>query len=98
MYYKNASGIKLIRWNVEDIEVSYNDVTGDSTYFYNIPGPLRSDIIIGKKDVVEGTPQIFIQALRQQKGIVFSKDNLFHMKRPLAWQDRGWGISHPASA
>ena len=92
-YLKNASGIRLIRWNVEDIEISYNDVTGESTYFYNIPGPLRADIVIGKKDVVESTPQIFIQALRQQKGIVFSKDNLFHLKRPtLAWQDRGWGI------
>ncbi len=92
-YLKNASGIKLIRWNVEDIEISYNDVTGKSTYFYNIPGPLRSDIVIGKKDVVETVPQIFIQALRQQKGIVFSEDNLFHLKRPtLAWQDRGWGI------
>ena len=92
-YLKNASGIKLIRWNVEDIEISYNDVTGESTYFYNIPGPLRADIVIGKKDVVESVPQIFIQALRQQKGIVFSKDNLFHLKRPtLAWQDRGWGI------
>jgi hypothetical protein len=93
VYLKNASGIKLVRWNVEDIEISYNDVTGSSTYFYNIPGPLRSDIVIGKKDVVETVPQIFIQALRQQKGIVFSKDNLFHIKRPtIAWQDRGWGI------
>jgi hypothetical protein len=92
-YYKNASGIRLIRWNVEDIEVTYNDVSGETTYFYNIPGPLRSDIVIGKKDVVEKVPQIFIQALRQQKGIVFSPDNFFHMKRPtLAWQDRGWGI------
>jgi hypothetical protein len=93
VYYKNASGIRLVRWNVEDIEITYNDITGESTYFYNIPGPLRSDIVIGKKDVVEGIPQIFIQALRQQKGIVFSKDNFFHLKRPtLAWQDRGWGI------
>jgi len=93
VYYKNASGIRLIRWNVEDIEVTYNDVSGEATYFYNIPGPLRSDIVIGKKDVVEKVPQIFIQALRQQKGIVFSKDNFFHMRRPtLAWQDRGWGI------
>jgi len=82
-----------VRWNVEDIEITYNDITGDSTYFYNIPGPVRSDIVIGKKDVVEKVPQIFIQALRQQKGIVFNRDNFFHLKRPtLAWQDRGWGI------
>lgn len=96
VYYKNASGIKLIRWNVEDVEITYNDVTAESTYFYNIPGPLRSDIVMGKKDVVSSIPQIFIQALRQGKGIIFSKDNLFHMKRPsLAVQDRGWGPPLP---
>ena len=91
-YYPNASGIRTVRWNVEDIEINYNDITGRSTYFYTIPGPLQSDIVIGKKDVVESIPQIFIQALRQRKGVVFSKDNFFHLKRPtIAWQDRGWG-------
>ncbi len=91
-YYRNASGIKLLRWNVEDVEINYNDISGESTYFYTVPGPLRNDILIGKKDVVQDVPQIFIQAIKQRKGVVFSKDNLFHLKRPtLAWQDRGWG-------
>lgn len=93
VYYKNASGINVIRWNCEHIEINYNDVTGETTHFYTIPPQVRNDIVIGKKDVVEGVPQVFIQAIRQQKGIVFSKDNLFHMKRAtLAQQDRGWGI------
>jgi hypothetical protein len=91
-YYKNASGIKPIRWNVEDLEIDYNDITGESTYFYTIPGPLRNDIVIGKKDTVSTIPQIFIQALRQRKGVIFNPQMLFHLKRPtLAWQDRGWG-------
>ena len=30
--------------------------------------------------------------MREQKGVIFSKDNFFHMRRPtLATQDRGWG-------
>jgi hypothetical protein len=92
-YYKNASGIRLIRWNPEDVEINYNDVTGDYTYFYTIPQTVRTDITIGRKDVVESVPQVFIQALREQKGVIFSKDNLFHFKRPtLAGKDRGWGI------
>jgi hypothetical protein len=91
-YYKNASGIRLIRWNVEDIEVKYNPMTGEALYFYTIPPTIRNDILIGKKDVVEGIPQVFVQALRQEKGIVLSKDNFFHFKRPtLAQHDRGWG-------
>lgn len=93
LYFKNASGIKLIRWNPEDIEVTYNDVTGECTYFYTIPQTVRNDIMVGRKDIVESVPQVFISALREQKGVVFSKDNFFHLKRPtLAHQDRGWGI------
>lgn len=93
VYYKNASGIKTIRWNPEDVEVRYNDMTGDYTYFYDIPAIIRNDIVIGRKDVVDGIPQVFIQAMREQKGVIFSKDNFFHMRRPtLAGQDRGVGV------
>lgn len=92
-YFRNPSGIKMIRWNPEDIEITYNDITGEYTYFYTIPATVRNDIVIGKKDVLEQIPQVFIAALREQKGIVFSKDNLFHLRRPtLATHDRGWGI------
>lgn len=92
-YVKNASGVRLLRWDVENLEIDYNEITGESTHFYTIPGPLRNDITIGKKSVVCSTPQIFIQAIRQRKGVILSKDNLFHLKRPtLAMQDRGWGI------
>jgi len=91
-YYRDASAIRPVRWNIEDVEINYNDISGESTHFYNIPSPLRADITLGKKDVVESMPQIFLQAIRQGKGIIFSKSNLFHMKRAtLAWNDRGWG-------
>jgi len=92
-YHRNASGIRMIRWNPEDVEITYNDITGEYSHFYTVPAPVRNDIVVGKKDVVEKVPQIFIQALKEQKGIIFSKQNLFHLRRPtLATQDRGWGI------
>lgn len=93
VYFRNPSGVRLIRWNPEDIEITYNDITGDYTYFYNIPSTVRNDIVLGKKDIVETIPQVFIAAIKQQKGIVFAKDNIFHLRRPtLATHDRGWGI------
>lgn len=93
LYFRNENSIRLMRWSPEDIEVNYSDLTGEYTYFYNIPPTVRSDVIIGKKDAVEQVPEIFVQALRQQKGVVFSKDLFFHLKRPtLADQDRGWGV------
>lgn len=93
IYFKNESGIRPMRWSPEDVEISYSDLTGEYTYFYNIPPGVRNDVIIGKKDAVEQVPEIFIQALRNQKGVTFSKDLFFHLRRPtLADQDRGWGI------
>ena len=92
-FLKNPSGIRLIRWNPEDIEIDYNPISGRFTYFYTIPPTLRNDITVGRKDIVADIPQVFIQAVKENKGIVFSPDKLFHLKRPsLATIDRGWGI------
>jgi len=93
IYFKNESGVRVMRWNPEDVEVTHSDLTGEYTYFYNIPPTIRNDVIIGKKDAVEKVPEVFVQALRQQKGVVFNQDMFFHLRRPtLADQDRGWGL------
>jgi len=91
-YVGAPKGIRLLRWNPEDVDIQYNDITGEYTYYYTIPTPLRNDIIIGRKATVETVPQLFIDALRFKKAVVFSRDNIFHFKRPtLANKDRGWG-------
>lgn len=91
-YVKAPRGIRLLRWNPEDVDVRYNDLNGQNQYYYEIPVPLKSDITMGKKSVVESVPQLFIEAMKQKKAVVFSKDNFFHFKRPsLAGKDRGWG-------
>ena len=43
LYLKNPSGVKLIRWNAEDMEILYNDLTGEYTYFYTIPAVIRNE-------------------------------------------------------
>lgn len=92
VYLRNPSGVRLVRWNPEDIEITYNDLTGKYTYYYNIPNPVRNDILLGKKEAIENTPQVFLSAIQQNKGIIFSNTNLFHLRRPsLATTDRGWG-------
>jgi hypothetical protein len=91
-YIKAPKGIRLLRWNPEDVDIRYNDITGEYEYYYSIPVQLRNDIIIGKKSTVETVPQLFIDALRLKKSVVFSRDNIYHFKRPtLAGKDRGWG-------
>lgn len=91
-YIKAPKGIRLLRWNPEDVDIRYNDISGEYEYYYQIPVQLRNDILIGKKSTVESVPQLFIDALRLKKSVVFSRDNIFHFKRPtLAGKDRGWG-------
>jgi len=91
-YIRSQKGIRLIRWNPEDVDIRYNDLTGEYTYYYEIPTAMKNDIMMGKKSVVETIPQLFIDALRKRKAVVFSRDNIYHFKRPtLAGKDRGWG-------
>lgn len=91
-YIRAPRGIRLLRWSPEDVDVRYNDTTGDYEYYYEIPGPLKNDITIGKKSTVETVPQFFIDALRLKKAVVFNPDNIYHFRRPtLAGKDRGWG-------
>jgi hypothetical protein len=93
IYPRNASAIRLLRWNVEDVNISYNPLTGEELYFYNMPATLRSDITMGRKEIVDSIPKIFVQALREQKSVILNNDRLHHLRRPtLANQDRGWGI------
>lgn len=92
-YIKSAKGIRLLRWNPEDVDIRYNDLTGEYAYYYDIPTQLKNDIIMGKRSVVEEVPQIFIEALKKRKAIVFNRENIYHFKRPtLAGKDRGWGV------
>jgi hypothetical protein len=91
-YQKAPNGIRLIRWNPENVDIKYNEITGEYAYYYDIPTPIKNDITMGKKATVETIPQLFIDALKLKKAVVFSKDNIYHFKRPtLAGKDRGWG-------
>jgi hypothetical protein len=91
-HMQRAGDINLVRWNPEDIDISYNEITGERIYYYNIPAMVRSDVTVGKKHVVAEIPQLFLEAIKKNKSVTFSKDALFHLHRPnLAGKDRGWG-------
>jgi hypothetical protein len=92
-YIKSAKDIRLVRWNPEQISIHHNDATGETLYYYTIPSILMNDIRMAKRHVIEKTPQVFIDALRLNKSLLFNKDNIYHMKRPtIAQKDKGWGL------
>jgi len=93
IYIKSVRDIRLIRWNPEYVTILHNDATGESEYYYRVPPQLANDIRMGKKHIIEKVPQIFIDAMEDNKSLKFSRDNLFHMKRPtIAQKDKGWGL------
>ena len=92
-YVRSARDIRLIRWNPEYLTIQHNEATGESRYYYTIPPALSNDVRMAKRHVIERTPQVFIEALRKNKALLFSRDNIYHMKRPtIAQKDKGWGM------
>jgi hypothetical protein len=92
-YIRSAKDIRLVRWNPEQISIHHNDATGETLYYYTIPAVLGNDIRMAKRHVIEKTPQVFIEALKLNKNLLFNKDNIYHMKRPtIAQKDKGWGL------
>lgn len=92
-YIRSVRDIRLVRWNPEYITVQHNEATGESRYYYSVPPAMSNDIRMSKRHIIERVPQVFIEALRNNKALLFSRDNIYHMKRPtIAQKDKGWGM------
>lgn len=92
-FIRSINGIRLVRWNPESIDVEWNELTREPVYFFTIPTRTKNDIQLGKRDVIENIEQIFIDAVRLQKAVSFSRNGLIHLKRPtIAQQDMGLGM------
>jgi len=90
---RNRSKIAICRWNPMNIDIDYNALTGKSTYVYHITGKDRKAIMLGKRDYLETTPWVFIEAVKNNKDITLESSNLFHFRRAcLSDADMGWGM------
>lgn len=97
--YRSLQGVRLVRINPEFIDIKYNEATGRHTYLYSIPDKLKRQIMAGDPDIIEDTPQIYLEAIKHKRKIKLSNDNLYHLKNPtLAGKDMGWGLPRIAPA
>jgi len=93
LYIRSVRDIRLIRWNPENITVQHNEATGESRYYYTIPPSMANDVRMSKRHIIENIPQVFIEALRKNKAVLFNKNNIYHLQRPtIAQKDKGWGL------
>lgn len=92
-YVKSAKGIRVIRWNPEQISIRHNHTTGESTYYYRLPATLVADIQLGKRHIIERTADVFIRAAKKNKSVVFNPGMLYVMRRPnISRSEAGWGL------
>jgi hypothetical protein len=97
--FKSVENMRVIRINPEYIDIKYNETTGRHTYLYSIPDRLKKQIMAGDPDILEDTPQIYIEAIKHKRKIKLSAENIFHLKNPtLAGKDMGWGLPRVANA
>ena len=83
----------LIRWNPENVQIFYNEATGRLDYGLDLSESFRKQVLMGRKDLVATTPEIFLDAVRTKRSLVFDRSEVFHMRRPtLSSMNRGWGI------
>lgn len=92
-YQPKPSEIGMIRWNPENVSIFHNEATGRMDYALDLSSKFRSLVSMGRKDVVATTPQLFLQAVKERRSLVFDKREVFHMRRPaLSSMDQGWGV------
>lgn len=90
---RDARGIKLQRWNPEYIHVDPGFGGAKPVYTFQLPIQLKNDVNIGKKNVLDTIPDVFVEAMRRNKFIKFTDDNVFVFRRPIISQnDEGWGM------
>lgn len=77
---KDVNRINIIKWKPDNISINDNPITGDTEYFYNIPGDVKRKILIGDPHFLTTVPWEFVEAVRTQKEFKFAPGAIHHMK------------------
>ena len=95
VYVRSPHAIRLHRWNPCEFTIYHNEITGEKIYEWEISSGLRHEVLSGKKHVVAKTPQEFINAIRENRPILFNHNRIYHMKRPTVSSKtigKSWGV------
>ena len=85
--------INLIRWDPKLIDIDKNPITGETTYFYNIPSEVKEKLKKGDPLTINTLPKNFLEAADDDQIFEFEPDKIFHMKVDApAGIDSAWGF------
>lgn len=77
---RDISRINIIKWKLDHIAVNENPISGESEYYYTIPGDVKRKVILGDPHFICTMPMGFIDAIRLNKDFMFAKDEVYHLK------------------
>lgn len=72
--------INFIRWDPKKMDIDYNPVTGQSTYYYDIPREVAKKVNDGHKALIDTLPIGFLKAIQKGKHFRFAPEAIYHMK------------------
>lgn len=94
---KELSKLRYVHWDILQMDIKYNTVTGEHFYYYTPDKELRRQVSRGDMDIINGLRIEVLEAIRTNKKLRISLSNMYHYKRIGAQyvypQERGWGIS-----
>lgn len=89
---KSKSRLRLIRHDPMNIDVIYNEATGESNYILSVPQTTAQRIREGNPLFLNHTPQIYIEAVKKGHRILLDPYNIYHLRRQnVAGKDMGIG-------
>ena len=92
IHLRNHKMINLIRWDPDNIDVFYNKISGESSYWYTIPKDITTQVRKGNKEMLKSIPIVFFNAIKESKRVKFKPSNIFHFKSyTLSDSVMGWG-------
>lgn len=94
MSLTNTDGVRLRTWNPLNIDIEYNEISGDKYYYYLPSGRVRRGVMSGSPVYWDSTPMWVIQAIKENKVARFADGKLFHFARPSVTDEIDeWGKS-----
>jgi len=91
----DPSSVIIKHWNPHDIELLHDPSTDQVAYLWRIPEDHRQLIRKGHSFHLERTRWEVIEAVRDNKFLMFNDDVVFHLKEETlsGIRNRGWGLS-----
>ena len=77
---RDISRINLIKWKPEHVSLNHNPVTGESEFYYTIPGEVKRKIMDGDPLFLATVPWSMVEAVQFNKDYMFDSSNIYHMK------------------